>query len=402
MISLQLDPASDEVNSKIVKVFNFEIPEWFEWIASFSNFRSTHWNNWKIPYRLATFTGLLESIQSYLWWEYYWINDPIQYIAYLYYDEWSLLSISDIDRRLNNVLWPAYPYKGKKSSEVLRKRLVHTLWWELRDDNEVTPLRIAKNKQHAPNLKSQRLEQLDSLRQTCKSELEKLLTPPSSPPMINYQELNIRKWKLRKFIYVLSITWWIEEYAVLNIIVNLGETSASDTIAHVLWEELSRSAEETSWDITIDRNGIEYIRTRFDHNSLNVREKTRQLIDLSSIPWYWQEFRLNYSLVWFQWISSMSELESRTRLWYIYKKMWDLSSILKQIYPNPVDPIQFLIYLYYQKRWAVKDLHEKLSSLWLNWSASTIYENLRDLGWKLNDPTKPSEHTRKKISRARK
>ncbi len=387
---------------KVIRVLSVDIPDGFQWITSFSEFKSKRFVNGKIHPRSIVIYTLLLDIQSFLDKEFENFNDPIKYLLYLYYDPSCLLSISDIERRLTEILGENYPYKWKNSREQLRKKFVMTFGWELRDPSEQTPTRTAKNSHKKPELNSFRSEKTKQLVDAYQSKLNDVLIKHNNEEnQFSQKDFDSRKGKLRKYIYLLSLEFKLSEENTLDLIKQLCEATWTQTIANQ-FNLVLKWYSHLHTLFPLDENNIQYIYDKIDNSSLEKKQISLITpVNIEEISWYNTTFSLEYSLHWFHWISSMWTLSDNKKLGYLEVKFLTLQKILNSIYSNRVDPIQYFIYRYYQKDITVEMLSNKVQELWMYWPSKTLYDNLKALGWSLNAPNNPSINTRMRLWKAK-
>lgn len=104
-------------------------------------------------------------------------------------------------------------------------------------------------------------------------------------------------------------------------------------------------------------------------------------------------------------ITSIDEFNAKpSKKWSharIFPKLDALQKWLRKNFNNDVDPIQYLIYLYYEKELSTYEILERTQALWFPYQNQSSLHKLftRSFWWKLRDNKEMTERRKRKISR---
>ena len=105
-----------------------------------------------------------------------------------------------------------------------------------------------------------------------------------------------------------------------------------------------------------------------------------------------EEYNFNINKYNIKWIKSFNEfiqIYTSTKTWKfnwkynsVKEKLNNLSDILKVKFKQEIDPVEYLIYLYFAKQISIIDISNNLKQLWINYPKSSLhnlYHNVLDL-----------------------
>lgn len=200
---------------KIIKSFNYQIPDNFVGICNLTSFvnryRKVNSNSYKnqrekINGKYSNLYDFLIDLSTYLEGNYSNKVDPIQYLIFLYYEEW--LSIPAVYERVENTWKSSETATEKTKLENFRNFLTNILWWELRGKNERTEIQELKRK---ANLNTSGIDKQHKVTQEqaiarFNSQLVKILESSSQKSTsFSPDEYDNIKLKKDKLIYILEV-----------------------------------------------------------------------------------------------------------------------------------------------------------------------------------------------------
>lgn len=117
------------------------------------------------------------------------------------------------------------------------------------------------------------------------------------------------------------------------------------------------------------------------------------------------DFNINeYNIKWLKSLEEFKKYYKSKRTWklnwkysWILDKLDNLSNLIKLKYSQKIDPIEYLIYLYFWKQISINDISLKLKKIWINYPKSTLH-NLyyKTLQLKLRDRLEETESKKNK------
>lgn len=372
------------MNIKINELDNFEAQNtWWEKIRKYNEFKKKIFtSDWNLIWYYQWIYNLLENIQKIT------KQDPIIHLFDLY-KQW--LSIKIISQRYNY------------SDEKLRYLFINIFKWKLRDCNFRTQ---SWKKRREKNLNISWLKNnWESLHEKTKNSYKNLVKQilESKNQDINlkfdynyYSNLN---WKTRKIIYIISFHFKISINDTFELLKNIKNAWIS---AIFIAREINKSLKEffsnyLQINLIISDSDIRYILYNFSYE----KYKKNEFIDNNPIinkksEYINNKFILKISLKRIQWIKSKEELfklientpESSKSV--LINRIEKLNNTLKIIYPNNdyIDPIKFLIYLYYEKQLSMWELSKELEKIWIYWPRSSLENNKKLFNWETNTKLK--------------
>ena len=120
-------------------MFEVESIDKFQWIINYKDFKKKYTTNkWKINKKYVPINRFLNKLKNKL------NSDPIDYLAYLYYNE--EMYLLDIEEHISK-LGVQFPYP---KNQHLRKRIsnlfTNKFWWKLRSSKESAELKKENSK----------------------------------------------------------------------------------------------------------------------------------------------------------------------------------------------------------------------------------------------------------------
>lgn len=352
--------------------FDIDNNKWVE-IKTYKELKRKFYNeNWKIKWKRKNIETFLENVKRITW------KDPVKYL-YELYESW--LSVK--------IIWERFWYK-----EYNLFYLFNSIFnWELRDCNERTESWIKRREKNKDVewLKTQRLKNHIKAQEKYKKSVNTIIGWYSiENKKVDLEYFNKLNWKLRKIIYVLSISFNKSIESTIDIIKSLKDlwiwwNTISDNI---LCNLESFFKENHDFIIDIKADDIYYIWGKYDYDKYKKEEFFQEeLWDIDETIEIWNFFKLNHRLSTVIWITSRKELEElqkntrESNKRKLTNRLDGLSLALKKIYKNnSIDPIKFLVHLYYEKWYSMQEVSDYLKNMWIDWPRSSL-ENQKKLFW---------------------
>lgn len=110
--------------------------------------------------------------------------------------------------------------------------------------------------------------------------------------------------------------------------------------------------------------------------------------------------------LWDDTVLSLADYKSRPSLKWahsrILPKLEALEQGLNRVYSNKVDPVEFLMYLYYKEELTTYEVLERAQKLWLTYQSQSGIQKLfvNSFGWELRDNKEMTERRKKKLTRS--
>jgi hypothetical protein len=361
------------------------IEESFEWITDMWTFLSIKSNKkWELNWKFTKTKELFRKIDDLTKEIYTNPIDPIKYIYFLYYKEW--FSIKVIANRFN--------YDKKNLNDFLR----FTLWWDLEDANYRTES-WKKRREKTNNtswLESNRNKIHEEALEIYNKKLISILEEIKISDKNKFDKKYLKKlnWKHRKIIYLISIHFKLTIKNSIKLIEDLKTVSGSRVISREFNKEIDNILLKNNIEkIEISESNIEEINKKYDYKKYKEEEFLENSIDESKIEKKEEKFRLKYDLFRIKWVCCRKDLEELQRNTpesskkVLNNRLNMLEQIVNTMYKNNnhIDPIHYLIYIYYEEWFSMWALSKHLKELWINWSRSTLENNKKLFWWSTNN-----------------
>ncbi|MFK7780659.1 MAG: hypothetical protein QM490_06085 [Candidatus Gracilibacteria bacterium] len=310
-------------------------------------------------------------------------EDPIKVLYSLYRTGLSLEVIGD---------------KFGYEESNLRYLFNNVLNWKLRDGNDRTPSGI-KRREKSQNVsgineysKGLYNDTLKKYNQTLNNILETTSIDNKQPDLEHYNKLN---GKYRKIIYIISYKFKKTIEETIALIQNLKKSGFS---ANLIEREINKEletffVENPDMFVNIKNDDIRYICKKYSYEKYIKKEFNT--VEIGKIDENLKsdiQFRLQYSLRNLKGITSRSDLEEKQKdtpessKKILTNRLDTLTLTLGELYINkkPIDPIRFLIHLYYERKYSMQKVSKYLKNIGINWPRSSLENQKKLFGWELN------------------
>lgn len=344
-----------------------------EGITSYAYYKILYQENVKLKKQKE----FLKTLEQYLKDTNNDIIDPINYLYTLYYkSNWEQnLSYKEIYEKTKNI-------STFQSVEGIRKMYQnHLMWPAITEVSNRT--REKKSKIQVPQNITQQEQTIKNNTNIFKKRLEFILTK-QEPQLNKWVKFSKEKfdeisWKMKQITYLISTSLHITEENATQIIPPLRSNGLGKVIlARCMQSIIQPLCDTHNIPLEITQSNIDYLSdyTYQQYVALEKQPEVQSVI-LEDLPEYQSVFIYTFS-TWYPIFRAGTGkfskiLESRLIL---------LKKQLSKIYTLPVDPIEYLHFLYYRQDYSPKKISELLAERWIEWSWPSLYKTFhRYLNW---------------------